>query len=69
LSVTFGQCILVLSEELRATVREKKKKQCTVAFNFIVVNGMSDIPKTLRFLTHIQKLDNILTTPLGHNFQ
>jgi hypothetical protein len=27
---------------------------------------MSDIPKTLTFLIHIQKLDNILTTPLGH---
>jgi hypothetical protein len=30
---------------------------------------MSDIPKTLIFLIHIQKLDNILTTPLGHYFQ
>jgi hypothetical protein len=38
-----------------------------MAFNFIVVIGMTDIPKTLRFLTHIPKLD-ILTTPLGHIF-
>jgi len=30
---------------------------------------MSDIPKTLKFLINIQKLDNILTTPLGHHFQ
>jgi hypothetical protein len=29
---------------------------------------MSDIPKTLTFLIHIQKLDNILTIPLGHIF-
>jgi hypothetical protein len=29
---------------------------------------MSDIPKTFRFLINIQKLDNILTTPLGHIF-
>jgi len=39
-----------------------------IAFNFIVVIGMSDIPKTLGFLIHIQKLD-ILTTPFGHHFQ
>jgi len=38
-------------------------------FNFIVVIGMLYIPKTLRFLIHIQKLDNILTTPLGHHLQ
>jgi len=59
--------ILVLSEELGEAVREKRKKHCTIAFNFIVI-GMSDIPKTLRFLIHTQKLDNILTTPLGHHF-
>jgi hypothetical protein len=29
---------------------------------------MSDNPKTLRFLIHIPKLDNILTTPLEHIF-
>ena len=61
--------ILVLSDELREIMREKRRKHCTIAFNFIVVIGMSDIPKTLRFLIHIQKLDNILTTPLGPHFQ
>ena len=61
--------ILVLSEGFREILREKRRKHCTIAFNFIVVIGMSDIPKTLRFLIHIQKLDNILTTPLGHHFQ
>jgi len=60
--------ILVLSEELGETVRKKRRKHCTIAFNYIVI-GMSDIPKTLRFLIYIQKLDNILTTPLGHHFQ
>jgi hypothetical protein len=30
---------------------------------------MSDIPKTLKFLIHLQKLDKTLTTPLGHHFQ
>jgi hypothetical protein len=29
---------------------------------------MSDIPKTLRFLINFPKLENILTTPLGHIF-
>jgi hypothetical protein len=29
---------------------------------------MSDIPKTLRFLIHTPKLDNILAAPLGHIF-
>ena len=38
-------------------------------FKFIVVIGMSDIPKTLGFLIHIQKRDSILTTPLGRHFQ
>jgi len=61
--------ILVLNEELREMVREKRRKHCTITFNFIVVIGMSDIPKTLRFLMHIQKLDTILTTPLAHHFQ
>jgi len=61
--------ILVLSEELREIVREKRRRHCTIAFNYIVVIGMPDIPKTLRFPTHIQKLDIILTTPHGHHFQ
>jgi len=30
---------------------------------------MSDIPKTLRFLIHIQKFDNILNIPHGHHSQ
>jgi hypothetical protein len=30
---------------------------------------MSDVPKTLTFLIHIQKLDYILTTQLAHHFQ
>jgi len=59
---------LVLGEEFRELVREERRKHCTIASDFIVVIGMSDIPKTLRFLTHIQKLD-ILTTPLGHHLQ
>jgi len=80
LSVTFGQCgenavdevidaaILVLSEEPGEIVREKRKKHCTIAFNFVVVIGMSDIPKTLRFLIHIQKIYNILTLHLDTIF-
>jgi len=61
--------ILVSSEELRSTEREKKREHCAIEFNFIAVIGMSDIPKTPAFLIHIQTLHDILTTPLGHHFQ
>ena len=40
--------ILILNEELREILRKKRRKHCTIAFNFIVVIGMSDIPKTFR---------------------
>ena len=64
--------ILVLSEELREIVREKRRKRGRKCRNWIALReslGASDcLFRELSSYTS-QKLDNILTTPLGHHFQ